>query len=233
MIKPLIWKEWHEQRWKLILGCVLLIGYTAIGLQSRLWPDMFIVFSTCGWAAPFLPIFVVMGLFSVEKQDGTFERLLSLPIKVWKIFAVKLMVGGIICILPMLSSMLVSVVIAAGREMTAWRIISPYLGSMAFILTMFIWSASIGVRQPTEARSALVGIVIFIVWAAVVMIADEMIARPIDRWSLAITPFGFFEIGWDRDYSLLPKTIPIQLLLAGCLIVWGARRFSRLEKTKI
>ena len=233
MIKPLIWKEWQEQRWKLAFGCVLLMGYTAIGLQSRLWPDELMVFSTCAWGAPFLPIFIVMSLFSAEKQDRTLERLLSLPVKAWHIFAVKLMIGGIICILPMLGSMFVSLFIAAGREMTAWRIVTPYLGSMAFILAMFIWSAAIGVRQPSEVRAALVSIVIFIGWAAMVMVADEMITKPFDRWSLAITPFGFFEIGWDRDYSLLPKTIPIQLVLAVCLIVWGARRFSKLGRTKI
>ena len=233
MIKPLIWKEWHEQRWKLVFGCVLFMGYTAIGLQSRLWPDEIMVFTTCCWGAPFLSIFVVMGLFSVEKQERTLGRLLSLPVKTWQIYVVKLLVGGIICILPMLGSMLVSLFIAAGREMTAWRIITPYLGSMAFILAMFIWSASIGVRQPSESRAALVSIAIFIGWVAIVIVANEMIARPLNRWSLAITPFGFFEIGWDRDYSLLPKTIPIQLLFAGCLIIWGARRFSKLEKTKI
>ncbi len=231
MIKPLIWKEWHEQRWKLAFGCVLLMGYTAISLQSRLLPDEIIVFTTCCWGAPFLPIFVVMSLFSVEKQDRTLERLLSLPVKAWQVFLVKLLVGGIICILPVLGSMLVSLFIAAGREMTAWRIITFYLGSMSFILAMFIWSAAIGVRQPNEARAALVSIAILIGWVVMAMVSG--ITGSVDRWWLAITPFGFFEVGWDRDYSLLPKTIPIQLMLAVCLIVWGARRFSRLERTKI
>jgi len=233
MIKPLIWKEWHEQRWKLVFGCVLLMGYTAIGLQSRLWTDEGMVLTTCVWGAPFLPIFVVMGLFSMERQDRTLERLLSLPVKPWKVFSVKLVIGAVICVLPILGSMLITLFIAAGREMTAWRIIIPYLGSMGFILAMFIWSAAIGVRQPGEARAALVSLAILIGWAAIVMVADEMFTRPVDGWSLAITPFGFFHIGRDYYYSLLPKTILIQLALAVCLIVWGARRFSRLEKTKV
>jgi hypothetical protein len=233
MIRPLIWKEWHEQRWKLVFGSLVLMGYTAIALRSRLLPDEYMIVMMCIWGAPLLPVFVVMDLFSVEREGHTLERLLSLPVRTRQVFAVKLVVGAVVCIFPMTGSMLVSLLIAGGREMTARQIIMPYLCSMVFTQTMFIWSASIGVSQPSESRAALVSLVIFIVWGAIVVIAEHVITHPFDRWSLVVTPFGFFEVGLDHDYSLLPKIIPVQLLAAICLIMWGARRFSRLEKTKV
>lgn len=233
MIKPLIWKEWHEQRWKLAFGCVLLIGYPAIGLQSRLLPDEIIIFFGTTWSGWMMPMLVAMGLVAVERANGSLGTLLALPVKSWKIFMVKFLTGAVVCVVPILGSMIVALLIASGRELNPSDIVVPYLCSIAFGFVMYIWIIAFGIRQPSEARVGLVGIAIFIGWGAIVMIADELVTRPLDRWSLAITPFGFFEIGWDRDYSLLPKTIPIQLVLAVCLIIWGAHRFSRLERTKI
>ena len=43
MIRKLLWKEWHEQRWKAAFGCVILMAFTAIGLKTRLVPDEVII----------------------------------------------------------------------------------------------------------------------------------------------------------------------------------------------
>lgn len=40
MTRALLWKEWREQRWKMAFGRVMLCGFCAIGLQTRLIPDV-------------------------------------------------------------------------------------------------------------------------------------------------------------------------------------------------
>lgn len=233
MIKPLIWKEWQEQRWKLALGCVLLMGYTAIGLKSRLLPDEVIIFFGSVFGAPLMSILVAMGLVAVERSDGTLDMLFALPIKSWKVFSVKTIAGALICVIPVLGSMIVALLVAAGRELNASDIVIPYLGGMAFGLVMFIWTVAFGIRQPSEARVALVSMAIFAGWALIIILSEALIKRPHDRWSLIITPFGLFESTLDGAYDLLPKVITVQLLLGICLVLWAAYRFSKLERTKI
>jgi len=39
MLRALLWKEWHEQRWRVALATVWLLGMSAIGLKTRILPD--------------------------------------------------------------------------------------------------------------------------------------------------------------------------------------------------
>ncbi len=233
MIKPLIWKEWHEQRWKLAFGCVLLMGYTAIALQSRLMPDEILIFFGSVFGAPLMSILVAMGLVAVERADGSLDTFLALPVKSGKILMVKLLTGTVVCVVPILGSMIVALLIAGGRELSALDIAIDYLGSTAFCLVMFIWTVSFGIRQTSEARVGLISIAIFFGWGLIVILEDEWIGGLNSNLSLIITPFGLFEATLDGAYDLLPKVITAQLLLGICLILWAAYRFSRLERTKI
>ena len=195
MIKPLIWKEWHEQRWKLAFGCVLLMGYTAIGLKSRLLPDEIIIFFGTTFSGWVMPMLVAMGIVAVERANGSLDTLLALPVKSWKVFTVKLLTGASVCAVPILGSMIVALLIASEREMEPSDIAIPYLCSVAFGFVMYIWIIAFGIRQPSEARVGLVGIAIFVGWVLVIIISEALIKRPHDGWSLVITPFGFFEAG--------------------------------------
>ena len=73
MIRPLIWKEWQEQRWKLAFGCVLMLGYTAIGFRTRILRDIEIIISSLVLGSIFLPIFVSFGLVAAERSAGTLK----------------------------------------------------------------------------------------------------------------------------------------------------------------
>ncbi len=62
MLKALFWKEWQEQRWRLALACIGLIGMTAIGLKTRVVPDEAIIMITLIISVFILPAFSGMGL---------------------------------------------------------------------------------------------------------------------------------------------------------------------------
>jgi ABC-type transport system involved in multi-copper enzyme maturation permease subunit len=231
MIKSLFWKEWCEQRWKLAYGCVLLMGFVAVGLRSRIVQDEVIfVFAVVGGSI-LMALLVGMGLVASERSDGSLGMLLALPVRSWKIFVVKMSMGALVCALPIVGCMVMSLAMAAGREMSANRIIAYYLGGIAFGIVMLVWMVAFGIRQPSEARAGLVGIAVFMVWMFIIFL-DEVFLRPSTYLSLVITPFGIFDGTLDRNYDILPKVIPVQLVIGFCLMMWAAYRFGKLGRTK-
>lgn len=231
MIKSLFWKEWCEQRWKLAYGCVLLMGFVAVGLRSRIVQDEVIfVFAVVGGSI-LMALLVGMGLVAAERSDGSLGMLLALPVRSWKIFVVKMSMGALVCALPIVGCMVMSLAMAAGREMSANRIIAYYLGGIAFGIVMLVWMVAFGIRQPSEARAGLVGIAVFMVWMFIIFL-DEVFLRPSTYLSLVITPFGIFDGTLDRNYDILPKVIPVQLVIGFCLMMWAAYRFGKLGRTK-
>jgi len=234
MIKSLFWKEWCEHRWKLAYGCVLLMGFVAVGLRSRIVQDEVIfVFAAVGGSI-LMALLVGMGLVAAERSDGSLGMLLALPVRSWKIFAVKMAMGTLVCVGPIVGCMVLSLVMAAGREMSASRIIELYLGGVAFGIVMLVWMVAFGIRQPSEARAGLVGIAVFMVWVFIIFLSEVFVRPPyhLSRLSLVITPFGFFEGTLDRSYDILPKVIPVQLVIGFCLMMWAAYRFGKLGRAK-
>jgi ABC-type transport system involved in multi-copper enzyme maturation permease subunit len=230
MIKALFWKEWCEQRWKLAYGCVLLMGFVAVGLRSRIVEDEGIVVLSVAGGAFLMPLLVGMGLVAAERSDGSLGMLLALPVRSWKIFAVKMAMGILVCVGPMVGCMLLSLAMAAGREMSTSRIIAPYLGGIAFSIVMLVWMVAFSIRPPSEARAGLVGIAVFMVWVFMVFLDESVWLW--DGSSLVITPFGIFDCTLDRNYEILPDVIKAQLAIVTCLVVWAAYRFGKLGRAK-
>ena len=230
MIKALFWKEWCEHRWKLAYGCVILMGFALIGLRSRLVQDDIIVIFASGGGSILMALFVGMGLVAAERSDGSLGMLLALPVRSWKIFVVKMAMGMLVCAGPIVGCMVLSLVIAAGREMSATRIIVPYLGGVTFSVVMLVWMVAFGIRQPSEARAGLVGIAVFMVWFFMIILDES--AWLLDGLSLVITPFGIFDGTLDRNYEILPDVIRVQLAIGICLVVWAAYRFGKLGRVK-
>ena len=230
MIKALFWKEWCEQRWKLAYGCVLLMGFVAVGLHSRIVQDEVIVAMASVGGAFLMPLLVGMGFVAAERSDGTLGMLLALPVRSWKIFAVKMAMGILVFVGPIAGCMALSLTMAAGREMSASRIVVPYLGGVAFSIVMLVWMVAFSIRQPSEARAGLVGIAVFMVWVFMIFL-DESVWL-LDGSSLVITPFGIFDCTLDRNLDILPDVIQVQLAMVICLLVWAAHRFGNLGRAK-
>src|ERR1043165_6112612 len=96
----LLWKEWHEQSWKLGFGCVVLGALALIGLRARIVPDetMIMVVSAVGMLL--LPILSAASLFPAERGEGSFESLIALPVAPSRILAAKTAAGLLLCAGP-------------------------------------------------------------------------------------------------------------------------------------
>jgi ABC-type transport system involved in multi-copper enzyme maturation permease subunit len=235
MIKALFWKEWCEQRWKLAYGCAVLMGFALIGLRSRLTPDEFIVIFASAGGSILMALFVGMGLIAAERNEGSLEMLLALPVRPWKIFAVKMAMGTLVCTLPIIGCMAVTLAVAGGREMSANRIAVAHLGGIAFSFVMLVWMVAFSIRQPNEARTGLVGIEVFVGWVFFVFLFVKVFYKRLDLvlWGLVITPLGILQFAASGiQHSLSLWTMIVQTAMLIFLLLWGGYRFGKEGRLK-
>jgi hypothetical protein len=163
-MRQLIWKEWHEQRWKLGFGCIVLCAFAMIGLRTRAVPDESIMIGTCALGVLLLPILAAAGLIPAERGEGTLRTLLALPVAPWKVLMAKMRLGAVLCAGPILAAAVVSVLLTRGREVseaTTWMI---YLRSTATALSLFAWMVCLTTRSSSEGRGTALAVGVLVFW---------------------------------------------------------------------
>jgi ABC-type transport system involved in multi-copper enzyme maturation permease subunit len=163
-MRPLLWKEWHEQRWKLGFGCVVLCAFALIGLRTRIVPDQSIIIGACGLGVLMLPILSAAGLFPAERGEGTLDMLLALPVTRARVLAAKAILGTALCAGPLLAAAMLSILVAGGREISASAMLAIFLRAMASGVFLFVWMFGFTVRSPSEGRGAALALGILVSW---------------------------------------------------------------------
>jgi len=227
-VRQLIWKEWHEQSWKLAFGCIVLSAFALIGLRTRIIPDEEMVMWVCFPAMCLLPLLAATGLVPAERSDGTLESLAALPVTLRQILTVKTLTGLTLCAVPLLAAMLISLAIAGGREMDAFPMIAIYGRSMLTALALFVWFLALTVRLPTEARAAMVGIGVMFCW----LMLSAGIAEGDMPLLSTVSPFSFV---FNAQYTGIPtRQVPplainvlIETAIALALWSWAGRAIGK------
>jgi ABC-type transport system involved in multi-copper enzyme maturation permease subunit len=195
-MSTLLWKEWHEQRWKLGFGCLILGAFAVIGLHARVVADETLMLWTCLLAILLLPVLSSTGLMPAERAEGSFETLLSLPVRPWRVFLAKTLMGVALCVGPLLIAALLSLAMASGREMDASSIIVLYARSIAATLSLFAWMLALTIRLPNEMRAGLLALGVLIFWllasAGLIALSDRQQGLPAPVLSLW-TALGVFQ----------------------------------------
>jgi len=221
----LIWKEWHEQRWKLGFSCVVLAALALIGLRARMIADETMVMFVCSCAISLLPVLSSTGLVPAERSDGTLESLLSLPVAPWRILAAKTLIGLLLCVGPIVAAAAVSVPEAGGRELPTAAILALYGRTALVTVTLFLWMLALTVRLPNEARAGLVALGIFFIWGlATGGLADSK--EPLLGLGVALSPLGFLVSGRLRPLPPLLLVAIVQVLLIAPLWLLAARQLT-------
>jgi len=216
-----------------------LMGFTLIGLRSRLTPDEFIVIFASAGGSILMALLVGMGLIATEKSEGSLAMLLTLPVRPWKIFAVKMAMGALVCTVPIVGCMAVSLAVAGGREISAARIAMSYLGGISFGVIMLVWMVAFSIRQPSEARAGLVGIGVFVGWIFIVFLFVAVFYKRLDLvlWGLVITPLGILQFavsgGQQHNLYLSRWAMMIQAVMLIFLLLWGGYRFGKERRFKV
>ena len=229
MIRMLMWKEWREQRWKLALGCVVLATFTFVGLRSRLVMDQMILGMNMLLGGIALPIFAGMDLVAGERANETLGSLLRLPCRPWKVLAVKTGTAAAVCVAPMLLTGCVAALVAGGREVSTWEVLRFHLAGAGLAVTVLVWMLAFGIRQPGEARAAVVAVAILIVWILVVPIWEPFESRLPD-WIMVLHPGSFLVVADPYDAHWLTAVFPVQTAFTAILYIWATFRFAKLGR---
>jgi ABC-type transport system involved in multi-copper enzyme maturation permease subunit len=226
MIKPLIWKEWHELRWKMAFGCLIVGAFVLIGFKSRIFPDIAInIFSIVG-SSLLMPLFIAMGLIAEERSDGSLYTLFALPIRIKLLYVIKMILGAVVVLSPILVSLILSLLMAGGREESISDIIKWHVMGAHFAIVMFIVTVVSGMKFSSEAKVALTGIAWVGFWGLCVIVEGGMTVRYGSvSWTMIITPWGFFEVA--NSGGFLPVFL-FHFVLCAAFFLWGARRFYQL-----
>jgi ABC-type transport system involved in multi-copper enzyme maturation permease subunit len=190
-MRSLLWKEWHEQSWKLAFGCLVLVSFAIIGLHSRIIADEKMMMWVCFMGVGLLPVLSSTGLIPAERADGSFESLLAIPVASWRILLAKTLVGMLQCGGPLLAAGLVSLLMVGGRELSGETIVNLYCRSTLASLSLFVWMVALTSRLPSEARAGLVALGVLILWS---LVSIGLTAPGVPRALLAISPFTFFYV---------------------------------------
>ncbi|HEX4795181.1 MAG TPA: ABC transporter permease subunit [Humisphaera sp.] len=230
----LLWKEWHEQRWKLAYGCLMLCAFALIGMRCRVVADETLLTWVCFLGITLLPILASMGLIPAERSEGSFNSLLALPAPRWQIFASKTVMGLLLCAGPLLAATLVSIIVAGGREITSGQMMLECARSIAACLSLFMWMFVLTIGLPSEARAGLVSLGILFI--ALLLMAGLLYAVALHSKMLSrlwwASPFEFtFSIpanDRDSEYAQISAlgALAVQPLIAAGLWFWGLRRLS-------
>lgn len=104
MIPALLWKEWREQRWRMILSVFVLATISASLVRAQLIPTPEAILLSFGVLGLILTIFLSMGSVATERQDGTWPFTLSQPIPRPTILRVKWLIGALNLLIALLFS---------------------------------------------------------------------------------------------------------------------------------
>jgi hypothetical protein len=221
-MSKLIWKEWHEQSWKLGFGCLVLSALALIGLRSRIVSDESMMMTVCFMGIALLPVLSSTGLIPAERAEGSFESLLALPVTPRKILMAKTEMGIVLCAGPMVAAAIVSLLAAGGREMTDTTMIDLYGRSTLAALSLFIWMLALTAHLPSEARAGLVAMGVLILW----MLATVGLVQPsVPTWVFAFSPMSFI-YGYSGGFAGSPQlaaALTIQPVIAVGLWFWTAK----------
>ncbi|HZL35288.1 MAG TPA: ABC transporter permease [Tepidisphaeraceae bacterium] len=235
-MRSLLWKEWHEQRWKLAFGSLILGAFAGVGLHARVIADENLLEMVCFLAVLLLSVMSSTGLVPAEREEGTMRMLLALPVRPSLVFSIKMLIGVLLCVVPLIFSALVSIAIAGGREISTASILALHARTLAATLSLYFWMLALTVRLPTEARASLIAIGVLIIWMMLTLglLAGEDWHRPgILSRLMALDPFvflaGFPHTGWVVSLALAAC---VQATIALALCLWAAWQFPKAKEAR-
>jgi len=227
-MSSLLWKEWHEQRWKLAFGCIILAAFALIGLRARIITDQMLLTWVCLMGVLLLPVLASTGLVPAERGEGTLESLLSLPVAPRRILFAKTLVGMLLCAGPLAAAGVISLMLAGGREMSSGVMVGLYAASIASALSLFLWMMALTIGLPNEARAGLLSLGVLVCW---VLIAKGLESGKVGPAAWLPCPF-VFELGIytnrpETHFGWLVVAVLVQTTIGLALFWWAATRVTQ------
>jgi hypothetical protein len=200
MIASLLWKEWRECRWKILvlfgvyLALVLLTW--AIERRALLLEAQFAVMILC----LVMPGVIAMGTIADERVRRTAETLQSLPIPAGWVFFIKTLAGLTTLLLPLLAIEAFNALVLAGDREYLLNIENIPSSPFAFVglsVSLYFWILALAAPRRTELGVAATYVFMFLALGLIaLLVALLSFTYEIDFWrtvkALALwSPLGF------------------------------------------
>ncbi len=115
MTAALLWKEWREQRWRLLLGAFVLATISASLVRAQLMMLSEAAITVFWPLGLLLAVFLAMGSVATERADGTWPFLCAQPIGRARVLRIKWLMGAIFLLVSLLAAGLAAYVAARSR----------------------------------------------------------------------------------------------------------------------
>ncbi len=189
--QSLLWKEWHEHKWKLLSLVAIVMGVPLCVLYKG--PDY--LFGAITWtliAYAFLAtLFIGMGTAAGENANKTMPFLQALPVPMWKAAAAKLLGASVTLVTPIVlivglaylgyqvgswldQNTWRSLELSIGRDLLNLRGVGPDIGGWCVsrlaggilaALSLLVWVVAAGVNRRDEIRAGAIAVLVFVgVW---------------------------------------------------------------------
>jgi len=255
--QSLLWKEWHEHKWKLAALTAVSVGTLCVfglnGHESLLVGMTVIPLAFCMLAGTFLGMSTAGG----ESGRSTLPFLQSLPVPMWQPGAAKLTIAVVTAVLPLLVFVgvfciwwsflwfddvdlaAVSAYIRTGYHpwgISNW-LVAITAASVLGVSSLLLWMAAMGVNRSDEIRAGAIGfLIICLIWFVLAYGLDQADKRnlPALQYGMevlfAAAPGGVAFVGADGRHENHLGWWP-HLAAASLghawILIWYLRRFGK------
>jgi ABC-type transport system involved in multi-copper enzyme maturation permease subunit len=238
MFRQLLWKEWREQRWKLIFGTVMLLFFTGTLMAARLSTSHEVLVAVWIIGGLVLALYSAMGVFAPEVSNETQTFLMSKPITPLVVFWGKWFMGWLNFAVPMLvCSMVLAAILLFHPESRVFELKYIARGSFAgvgFGTMFYTMTCCFAPRSKGEAAAAVTGLVVCVIFILYLMIIMATTAVAKNQFSYANEVFLYLNpIMWINFIKYLGPNMHLwilvveQLILFVLTVMYGYRRWQR------
>ena len=177
--RNLFWKEWHEQKWKLLALTAIALSLCVALLFQDLGNVAFSLISTTYAYAVLAPILMGMGVCSGEHASGVIQFVRAQPISIRRMATVRWIAGACVLLIPLLCVTAICWIVMCFEDQVgaqsvrtdaAFTLIPGWgetftlffltVAGMAACLNLYSWIVAVAVNQRTEFRAGLIGLLV-------------------------------------------------------------------------
>lgn len=252
----LFWKEWHEQKWKLLALTAIALSVCVALLFQDLGNVAFALSFTNMAYAMLAPILMGMGVCGGEHATGVIHFVRAQPVPMRRVASVRWIAGACVLLTPLICVSAICWIVQCfedqvGRQSvhtgaffeldSTWRESSALfvvsLAGMAACLNLYAWIAAVAVNQRTEFRAGLVGLLVAVVICFVGICGmsawvheGRSTSSLFVVTSSPLVSLAIVDLTWNPLQWLVVLAVFWQLLLIMCLIQVMVFRYGREER---
>lgn len=191
--QSLLWKEWHEHKWKLASSTAILWSIAGLGLVDPERGSLIGIHVALVMAMVPLAVFIGLGVAAGERSRGTLPFLQSLPVPMWRVAIHKLAAGwgtavfaGVFTVAFIFAWLelrrfsgfeydsLMREVTNAAAHGAPFVFTDQWYANMALALTLvasgfYLWTAAAGVNRKDEVSAGAVALTVIMAWCVAML----------------------------------------------------------------